>query len=654
MAAIKTVVGTNGPDVEVTEFSGELELTANFLQGDDVYRVDADLSSSLIGLDGGNDDLVINSTDSKQPTIRDTTVRGGDGDDFLQIFTQSGKNSQVWGDRGSDYIQLSSSSTDYDPLASPSVDKRASYDGFTIYGDNGPVDPGAEGIDVVYIDSGVKSFRNGFVDLEGNNNSISGALVDSLIDAIGNGDSIDLEDLGLEGMLVQAAEVFQSTFRGGGGSDVILFDSLLNPAADTTALDSSVINGNGEDDIVAIARNIDKSTVSGGAGDDIVQIVSGTARFTRFNGNNGSDTVTVLDLLSQNSTFFGGKGDDVLTSFAVESTNSLYSGDLDDDKINFFAVQSTNTTLAGGAGDDEIDDYSGALRFIGNVLDGGDGDDTLRQAANILIPTILDFGATFIGGKGADVMTGDSNTQPLGPKGIELGAAGVTGGIFDNATLVGVSSDLFSFAYGDSVINAEGVGADTITDFDSNASFYIITDGTGGTIETNGDPANVFDYFFQSPTATPPVKTGSHQANDLGGLTLLQRDEINLTTAAGVDVNIKNGISGVLTDGAGAYSVNSKGLVNSGVDNVSEFVEAGNQQAAGAALIWTQYDKPFERGVLDIPTGIRSWLFLSDGIAFDPTGDNGDILVALDNVGGIKATGGLQITGGDITGILVA
>jgi hypothetical protein len=100
--------------------------------------------------------------------------------------------------------------------------------------------------------------------------------------------------------------------------------------------------------------------------------------------------------------------------------------------------------------------------------------------------------------------------------------------------------------------------------------------------------------------------------------------------------------------------VNSKGLVNSGVDNVSEFVEAGNQQAAGAALIWTQYDKPFERGVLDIPTGIRSWLFLSDGIAFDPTGDNGDILVALDNVGGIKATGGLQITGGDITGILVA
>ena len=100
--------------------------------------------------------------------------------------------------------------------------------------------------------------------------------------------------------------------------------------------------------------------------------------------------------------------------------------------------------------------------------------------------------------------------------------------------------------------------------------------------------------------------------------------------------------------------MNSKGLVISGVDNVSEFVEAGNQQAAGAALLWTQYDKAFERGVLDIPTGIRSWLFLSDGIAFDPAGDNGDILVALDNVGKITATGGLQLTGGDITGILVA
>lgn len=634
MASIKTVVGTNGPDVEVTEFGGELELTANFLQGNDVYRIDADLSSSFIGLDGGSDDLVINSTDSKQPTIRDTTVRGGDGDDRLQVFTQGGKNSQVWGDRGNDYIQLSSTSTDYDPNASPSVDKRATYDGFTIYGDNGPVELGSDGVDQVYIDSGVKSFKNGLVDLEGNKNSIAGPLLDTLTDAIGNGDSIALKDLGLEGMLVQAAEVFQSTFRGGGGSDVIIFDSILNPAEDTTALDSSIINGNGEDDIVAIARNIDRSTVSGGAGDDVILAVSGTARFSRFNGNNGSDTITVLDLLSQNSTFFGGKGDDVLESFAVESTNSLLSGDLGDDKINFFAVQSTNTTLSGGGGDDEIDDYSGGLRTLGNVLDGGDGDDVLRQSTGVVVPQFLDFGASFIGGKGADVMTGDSNTQPFGPKGFVI-----TGVDPDFVTkLEGASSDLFSFAFGDSVINAEGVGADTITDFDSNASFYIVADSTNPA-NPEGDPANVFDY----------------KSLAVAGITLsrLQRDEINLTTELGVDVNIKFGISGVLTNGAGAYSVNSKGLVNSGVDNVSEFVEAGNQQAAGAALIWTQYDKAFERGVLKIETGIRSWLFLSDGKAFDPTGDNGDILVELDNVGGFKATGGLQLTGGDITGLVV-
>jgi len=638
MATSKTVIGTNGNDIEFTSSAGELQLTANFLQGDDVYSIDADLSNSTIGMDGGADNLQIDSTKSSNPTIRDTTIRAGEGNDFVQVFTEDGMDSQIWGDLGDDFIQLSSSDTTYLPNANPSVDERAIYDGFVILGDNGPEGDGTQdGIDKVYIDSGVRSFNNGLVDLEGNDNSIAGPLLDDLIDAISNGDPVNLEDLGLEGMLVQAAEVFQSTFRGGDGSDVILFDSIFNPAEDTTALDSSLINGNQDADIIAIARNITSSTVQGGQGADFLLAVSGAERFTRFNGNRGADTVTVLQLISQNSSYYGGQGNDVLNSFAVESDNALYSGDLGADDINFFAGQSSNTTLSGGAGEDEIDDYSGALTFIGNVLDGGAGDDRLRQATTLIAPGVLGFGATFIGGTGADVMTGDANTQPLDPKGVEITGPG--GGPYVTA-LDGLSRDLFSFSYGDSAINSEGVGHDTITDFDSNASFYIVTQSTNPAV-LEGDPTDVFDYVYQAIDV------------DTTGLGELQADVINLQTAAGVDVNIKFGISGTLGGGGGAYVVNSKGLVEpgAGVDNISEFVEAGNQQAAGAALLWTQYDNAFLDTPLDIPTGIRSWLFMSDGIVGNT---DGDILVALDNVGQIAATGGLEIKNGNITGILVA
>ena len=71
-------------------------------------------------------------------------------------------------------------------------------------------------------------------------------------------------------------------------------------------------------------------------------------------------------------------------------------------------------------------------------------------------------------------------------------------------------------------------------------------------------------------------------------------------------------------------------------------------------MIWTENNTPFPGKTVGSYTpenGILSYLFISDGDAGLTTGD---LLVALDNVGQIDATGGLQLTNGKITDIMTA
>lgn len=609
-----TVTGSNGNDNLFYVSPGEISILVEALQGNDNVQLNSDLSNSSIGLDGQNDNLLITSTGSSNPTFRQSTVRAGDGNDTIEVRTRTGADLQIWGDFGSDNIHLTH-------VGIPGQTNNASFVRTTILADN-PTGVGSDGIDTVYIDNHVAKFNYGLVDLGGNDNNLVAPVVNAVIDAIAKKAPLGLLNLGLEGLLVQAGEVYNSTFRGGAGSDWLVFDSLFNPfsgVAGTTALDTSKVNGNDGNDAIAILRNVDNSTICGGQGDDYITALSATTRFSVFNGNKGSDLITLVDLLSQNSSFYGGQGNDVINIANAVVTNTLVSGDLNNDDINFFALNSTNTTLSGGDGDDTIDDFSSAITTLGNVLDGGAGDDVLYQAANILFSGVTDFGSTIIGGTGADVMTGDSETQLLGQKQVNPFGDEING----------ASKDLFRFSFGDSVINNQGVGSDQITDFDSNASYYLFN---------GGDATNPFDFTIQAA------------AGIVDPLTPLQRDAIDLTNG-----DIKIGVGVNLGDGAGTPVINNKGLVLSGVDNITEFVKEGSLQAtAGAAIVWTQYPDPFTSPApFSVDEFRTSWLFISDG---DGTLTNGDLLVQLTNVAfDTKAsTGGLILNGGNITDMVAA
>ena len=608
------ITGTPGVDNLFYFSKGEVSLLLESLKGDDIVRLNTDLSNSSINLDGGDDDLLITSTTSVNPTFRQSVVRSGGGNDTIVISTRNGADLQIWGDLGADNIQLTHVG---DGKGFSQVDN-ASFVRTTILGDD--LDGVGGGVDTVYIDNHVARFNQSFVNLNGNGNGIIAPVEDAVIDAIAKGDTLGLLDLGLEGMLVQAGEVFESTFRGGTGSDWIVFDSLFNDfagAAGTTPLDSSFINGNEDADAIAILRDLDNTTVRGGEGNDYLTVVNGTARNSLFNGNQGADLINIVGILADQSTFYGGIGDDVITVASAVTNNSLISGDDGDDAINFLALNSTDTTMRGGEGDDTIDDFSTAITSLGNLLDGGAGDDVLTQAANIILSGVTDFASTFIGGTGADVMTGENSGQPLGPKEADVAGTAISG----------ASKDLFRFSYGDSEINRQGVGHDQITDLDSNASFYLFN---------TGDSTNPFDYTVS--VADPLVDN----------LTPLERDAIDLTNG-----NIKFGISTVLPDGGGAVAVNSKGLVLSGVDNITEFVLAGSQQTtAGAALVWTETADPFTTPMpFDVDEFRTSWLFISDG---DGVLTNQDLLVELTNVAFGGGTGGMVINGGNITDLVTA
>ena len=614
------ITGTPGVDNLFYFSKGEVSLLLESLKGDDIVRLNTDLSNSSINLDGGDDDLLITSTTSVNPTFRQSVVRSGGGNDTIVISTRNGADLQIWGDLGADNIQL----THVGVGPGFSQVDNASFVRTTILGDD--LDGVGGGVDTVYIDNHVARFNQSFVNLNGNGNGIIAPVEDAVIDAIAKNDTLGLLDLGLEGMLVQAGEVFESTFRGGTGSDWIVFDSLFNAfegAAGTTPLDSSFINGNEDADAIAILRDLDNTTVRGGEGNDYLTVVNGTARNSLFNGNQGADLINIVGILADQSTFYGGIGDDVITVASAVTNNSLISGDDGDDAINFLALNSTDTTMRGGEGDDTIDDFSTAITSLGNLLDGGAGDDVLTQAANIILSGVTDFASTFIGGTGADVMTGENSGQPLGPKeGNDIGDAATA--------IIGASKDLFRFSYGDSEINRQGVGHDQITDLDSNASWYL---------DFNADFTNPANYNVSVAALPLPDR-----------LTPLERDVIDLTNG-----NIKFGISTVLPDGGGAVAVNSKGLVLSGVDNITEFVLAGSQQTtAGAALVWTESAAPFiTPAPFEVAEFRTSWLFISDG---DGVLTNQDLLVELTNVAfdRTSATGGMVINGGNITDMVFA
>ncbi len=423
MPSAISLQGTPGDDLLAQSGPGDFTGSVNAFEGNDSVALGGDYTSLFVGLDGNDDILVVGNTGAPTAYFRTSTVNGGDGDDNLAFFANELSGNQVFLDRGNDRLLLST--------RLPFVNPGSSIVGNTF--------EGGDGTDAIIVTNLVNQFNQNLVDLGGNGGTPLGAFTDFLIDGLVGGQAFqDLIDQGpvVEYAYVAATEVFQSTIRGSDGGDILFFESFTG-SPDTLngqdlALNNSLVNGNKGQDFIGIARNVANDTsILGGQGDDQLLVLSGTFNDSRINGNMGADLLTVLDIEMNRSTVFGGQADDVINVASAVIAASKISGDLGNDKINFAAAASTNTTLSGGDGNDEIDDFSSAISNIGNKLEGGAGNDTLRQAANIAAGTFgggvngtFDFAATFIGGEGADKMTGELDTQLLGRK--QLNGAGMT------------------------------------------------------------------------------------------------------------------------------------------------------------------------------------------------------------------------------------
>ena len=190
----------------------------------------------------------------------------------------------------------------------------------------------------------------------------------------------DLLDGGTGDDLLRGREGMDSLL-GGNGNDAV----TGGPGADTIegGPDNDMLVGNEGDDVIRGGSGADE--IYGEDGDDVIEGGAGTDFLV---GGNGQDSLSGGD---QSDLLFGNDGDDRL------------SGDAGDDYLQGgFGAD----TLLGGAGDDRLDGTFAAGDSIfgpfdedqGDVLDGGDGDDTI----------VIGAGDVATGGDGADTFVSGS------------------------------------------------------------------------------------------------------------------------------------------------------------------------------------------------------------------------------------------------------
>ncbi len=244
---------------------------------------------------------------------------------------------------------------------------------------------------------------------------------------------------------------------------------LLNGTEGPDVLDAlqgnDYVYGFGGNDTLAGGANDDQ--VSGGAGDDSIDGNDGNDRLM---GDDGADLISGG---ADNDTIEGGAGNDTIAGGAGVDT---VSGGDDNDSID---GGSETDTLHGDAGDDTLNggadtDYlygeagndtlsagdETGPNYIGNTLDGGDGDDLLTGGGG---PDML-IGAAgndeLVGSFGDDVLSGDDGNDSLDGGD---GSDNVVGGAGDDALDGGAGDDELAGREGiDTYVLRTGGGRDTI------------------------------------------------------------------------------------------------------------------------------------------------------------------------------------------------
>ncbi len=429
---------------------------ANILTGTaaDDLLAGIDTADLITGLEGDDTLTGIGGNDTIDGGDDDDEIRGGEGDDSL--LGGSGRD-QMYG--GDDNDEMS---------GGDHRDKMYGQDGDdTMSGDGGnDLLIGGNGDDVMSGGIGRDLLRGGI----GNDDMSGGDQDDRLFG--GNGDD---------------------TMSGGSGDDK-MFGGADDDVMTGDAGEDRLKGGDGNDDM---SGGADDDRLQGGEGNDTM---AGDGGSDKLFGNNGDD---VMDGGAGNDRVDGGDGNDNV------------SGGSGDDYV---VGNSGDDTLSGGSGDDTLRAGQG-----NDVLTDGAGDDLMRANSGDDALTAENGSDRLDGGSGNDVLTSISDANGGSADDELSGDSGLDDFVFElqvdtyaevaetyidgNGT---VDWDALVASETDDQFWVEGIGNDTITDFDSAEDTLTIK---GTNLETSvelvdGDSV-ITVYYVDHDNGTAMLEVGT-------------------------------------------------------------------------------------------------------------------------------------------------
>ncbi len=323
---------------------------------------------------------------------------------------------------------------------------------------------GGHGIDTIFGGSG-----NDRIYGEWGNDLLYGQLGNDTVDG---GDGVDVLDESVGGGSSRAGE--QNVLDGGTGNDTLVGcagpDTLRGGSEDDT------ISGEGGDDVIEGGSGDDRAfggdgndRIYGGSGNDYLV---GNAGDDTLEGEDGNDTVSgeagadrLLGGAGRDS-LQGGSGDDFLDGGAGadfvdgDDGNDEAIGGPDDatDGNDVVSGGAGRDTLRGGWGAPTAATYTAGKESLGNLLSGGDDDDTIDGGSGV---------DTITGGDGNDVLRGNGGDDAIfAEAGVDF-VFGGTGGdkLYGSvgaglltSTLYGEDDDdeLYGVAYADALFGGRG------------------------------------------------------------------------------------------------------------------------------------------------------------------------------------------------------
>ncbi len=332
-----------------------------------------------------------------------------------------------------------------------------------------------------------------------NFNNLFGTVLADLIKGLGGNDAIsgnlgDDRAFGGGGDDYVFGNAGDDRVYGGSGNDVVSGGDGDDLAYGGDGDDSIVaVNGNdtmyggaGNDDIFGgFGPSAGTQLMFGGVGDDLLRF--GTGQTGIADGGAGTDTVSVYwydtaAYLSNVTITLAGPlpgaivGGNAIAFASIErlvantigGDDTVIGGNLDDE----IHVHLGANTVLGLGGDDLI----GYLASQANVIDAGDGNDTIRIASAHQGPTLL-------------VVNGTSATDGFGSTLLNAENFEVDGGFLNDVALFGAGNDLFDGSRGDDRADGND-GSDSLRGGNGND---LLSGGTGDDKIKGGDDDDALD-----------------------------------------------------------------------------------------------------------------------------------------------------------------